>query len=106
MRVIFLGTNGWYDTDTGNTICVLIRTKDYEIILDAGNGLYKIDQYIPERNKKPVYLFLSHFHLDHIVGLHTLMKFNFSQGLTIETKPLCFLPLDHELRSRYCRSRT
>jgi ribonuclease BN (tRNA processing enzyme) len=83
MRVIFLGTNGWYDTDTGNTVCILIRTKDYEIILDAGNGLYKIDQYIPEGIKKPVYLFLSHFHLDHIVGLHTLMKFNFSQGLTI-----------------------
>ncbi|HVO66774.1 MAG TPA: ribonuclease Z [Syntrophales bacterium] len=83
MRAIFLGTNGWYDTDTGNTICTLIMTKDYEIILDAGNGFYKIDAYIPEVNMKPVYLFLSHFHLDHIVGLHTLMKFKFSQGLTI-----------------------
>jgi ribonuclease BN (tRNA processing enzyme) len=83
MRVIFLGTNGWYDTDTGDTICILIRTTDYEIILDAGNGFYKIDQYIPKGNSKPAYLFLSHFHLDHIIGLHTLMKFNFSQGLTI-----------------------
>ncbi len=83
MRVIFLGTNGWYDTDTGNTICILIRTTDYEIVFDAGNGFYKIDQYIPKGNSKPVYLFLSHFHLDHIIGLHTLMKFNFSQGLTI-----------------------
>jgi ribonuclease BN (tRNA processing enzyme) len=83
MRAIFLGTNGWYDTDTGDTICILIRTLDYEIVFDAGNGFYKIDTYIPEVNMKPVYLFLSHFHLDHIVGLHTLMKFKFSQGLTI-----------------------
>jgi ribonuclease BN (tRNA processing enzyme) len=84
LRVIFLGTNGWYDTPMGNTICTLIRTKDYEIILDAGNGFYKIDQYInPLEEKRPVYLFLSHFHLDHIVGLHTLNKFEFSRGLTI-----------------------
>ncbi len=78
-----MGTNGWYDTDTGNTISILIRTNDYEIILDAGNGLYKLDRYIHERDGKPVYLFLSHFHLDHIIGLHTLSKFKFRHGLNI-----------------------
>ncbi len=81
MKVIFLGTNGWYDTKTGNTTCILIETKKEYIILDAGNGFYKIDRYIT--SKKPIYLFLSHFHLDHIIGLHTLNKFNFSQGLNI-----------------------
>jgi len=83
LKVVFLGTNGWYDTQTGNTICILIRTTDYEIILDAGNGLYKLDRYINEGNGKPVCLFLSHFHLDHIIGLHTLNKFNFQHGLNI-----------------------
>lgn len=81
MNVIFLGTNGWYDTETGNTVCTLIETDDYFIILDAGNGIYKVDQYI--RSKKPIYLFLSHFHLDHIIGLHILNKFNFCQGMHI-----------------------
>ena len=81
MKIIFLGTNGWYDTATGNTTCALIETKKEFIILDAGNGLYKIDKYI--KNKKPIYLFLSHFHLDHIAGLHILNKFNFKQGLHI-----------------------
>ncbi|MCG2717858.1 MAG: MBL fold metallo-hydrolase [Nanoarchaeota archaeon] len=81
MRVTFLGTNGWYDTETGNTTCTLMETEDYFIVLDAGNGFYKIDQYIT--SKKPIYLFLSHFHLDHIVGLHILNKFNFSQGICI-----------------------
>ena len=83
MKVIFLGTNGWYDTGTGNTTCTLIETDKYFIILDAGNGLYKIDQYITSTSKKPIYLFLSHFHLDHIVGLHILNKFNFRQGIRI-----------------------
>lgn len=72
MQVVFLGTNGWYDTETGNTVCVLIKSDKYHIILDAGNGLYKIDHYC--KKKKPAYLFLSHFHLDHIIGLHILNK--------------------------------
>ena len=81
VKIIFLGTNGWYNTDTGNTICTLIETKDYFIILDAGNGIYKISQHI--KNEKPIYLFLSHFHLEHIFGLHLLNSFNFKQGISI-----------------------
>ena len=72
MKVTFLGTNGWFDTDCGNTICTLIETKKAYIILDAGNGIYKANKYI--KKDLPVYLFLSHFHIDHIEGLHTLAK--------------------------------
>jgi ribonuclease BN (tRNA processing enzyme) len=85
MKVIFLGTNGWYDSQTGNTVCVLIETTNEYLILDAGNGLYKIDQYITP--DKPVYLFLSHFHLDHICGFHVLNKFRFPQGLDLFGPP-------------------
>jgi ribonuclease BN (tRNA processing enzyme) len=81
MEVVFLGTNGWYDTKTGNTTCVLVESRDHLIILDAGNGIHKVDQY--DKGQKPVSLFLSHFHLDHIAGLHILNKFNFKCGLQI-----------------------
>lgn len=81
MKITFLGTNGWFDTKTGNTVCTLIETKDYYIILDAGSGFYKLDEYI--KNKKPIFLFLSHFHLDHIIGLHCKNKFNFRQGISV-----------------------
>ena len=84
MKIVFLGTNGWYDSPTGNTVCILIETDEASILLDAGNGLYKADRYIgPE---KPVHLFISHTHLDHIIGLHLLNKFEFKQGLTIHTQ--------------------
>jgi ribonuclease BN (tRNA processing enzyme) len=83
MKAIFLGTNGWYDTETGNTICTLVSSRDYDIILDAGNGFHKVDRHISGNSRKPVYLFISHFHLDHIIGLHILNKFKFPQGLTI-----------------------
>jgi ribonuclease BN (tRNA processing enzyme) len=83
LKVIFLGTNGWYDTPTGNTICTLIRTEHHDIILDAGIGFYKIGQYIPVGDEKPATLLLSHFHLDHIYGLHMLVRGRFPHGLTL-----------------------
>ncbi len=85
MKVVFLGTNGWYDTDTGNTICTLVETRDYYILLDAGNGIHKAGDYMKET--KPVHLFLSHFHFDHLAGLHILAKFNHCKGMDIYGQP-------------------
>jgi ribonuclease BN (tRNA processing enzyme) len=85
MQVKFLGTNGWYDSKTGLTTCLLIDTEECHIVLDAGNGFYKIDEHI--KDEKPIYLFLSHPHLDHISGLHTLNKFKFKQGINIFGQP-------------------
>ncbi|MCK4994022.1 MAG: MBL fold metallo-hydrolase [Candidatus Omnitrophica bacterium] len=81
MKIIFLGTNGWFDTKTGNTVCTLIKTDSCNIILDAGSGFVKADRYID--NTKPTAVFLSHLHLDHIIGLHALAKFKFPKGLVI-----------------------
>lgn len=81
VKIRFLGTNGWYDSSTGNTTSILIEHKDYYIILDAGNGIRKLKKYI--NYDKPAYLFLSHFHVDHISGLHTLSMNRFSKGLYI-----------------------
>ncbi len=75
MKITFLGTNGWYDTKTGNTNCVLVETNQYYLIFDAGGGIYKLDQYVKE--DKPLYLFLGHLHLDHTSGFHILNKFKF-----------------------------
>lgn len=81
MKITFLGTNGWYSSPTGDTPCILIDTKDHYVVLDAGNGFYKLDQYITE--DKPISLFISHFHIDHTSGLHMLMKFHFKQGIDV-----------------------
>ena len=83
IRTHFLGTNGWYDTDTGNTICILVDCPEYGIILDAGNGIYKLNSVVGL--DKPFYLLLSHLHLDHICGLHILNKFHFKYPLKIFT---------------------
>ncbi|MFZ3114917.1 MAG: MBL fold metallo-hydrolase [Syntrophales bacterium] len=79
MEITFLGTNGWYDSPTGNTICTLIATADCNIFLDAGSGLPKADKILDQ--SKQTFIFLSHFHLDHIIGLHALAKFRFQRPL-------------------------
>jgi len=81
MKLHFLGTSGWFDTKLGNTLSVLLDTARAYIVFDAGGGFYKLDKYIKEN--KPVILLLSHFHLDHIIGLHALNKFNFIQGINV-----------------------
>jgi len=53
VKVIFLGTNGWYDTLTGNTVSTLVKTRDYNIVLDAGNGIAKLSRYMDDN--KPTY---------------------------------------------------
>ncbi len=83
LKIIFLGTNGWYDTETGNTISILLKTEHHDIIFDAGYGLAKLDRYLNKGEPRPACLFLSHFHLDHVAGLHVLAKFRFPAGLTI-----------------------
>lgn len=81
MKIIFLGTNGWYSSPTGDTPCILIDAKDHYLVLDAGNGIYKLDRFIKE--DKPISMFISHFHIDHTSGLHTLAKFDFKQGIDV-----------------------
>jgi ribonuclease BN (tRNA processing enzyme) len=81
MKVVFLGTNGWYSTGLGNTSCVLVDSEKYYVVLDAGDGIYKLDKYV--ETNKPIIIFLSHLHLDHIIGFHVFNKFRFTQSIKI-----------------------
>lgn len=81
MKIIFLGTNGWFSTKTGNTICTLVESEKYYVVFDAGDGIQKLDKYVTKR--KPIYLFLSHLHLDHVFGLHILPKFKFKNKFVL-----------------------
>lgn len=83
MKINFLGTSGWYDDENALTSCVVIETKKFNLIIDAGTGIFRAGKYI--KNKKPIYLFLSHLHLDHIYGVHSFFGFAPKQGITIFT---------------------
>jgi len=54
----------------GATSCVVVRAGEREIVLDAGSGITSYGQELSQRGADPhVYLFLTHAHFDHIIGL-------------------------------------
>lgn len=81
MKVTFLGTNGWYSAGSENAICTILESKEYYVVFDAGEGFRKADQHITR--DIPVYLFLSHLHLDHIYGLHIMPRMKFQDRVKI-----------------------
>lgn len=52
----------------GNTPCVSIHYKKQWFICDAGTGIHRLGKKLMA-DKKPVALFFSHLHWDHIFGL-------------------------------------
>ena len=73
MKLVFLGTTGYHPNDQRQTACLLIPSCG--VMLDAGTGLYRAAGYLAIDTLD---IFLTHAHLDHIVGLTYL--FNLVHG--------------------------
>ncbi|MDK2921736.1 MAG: hypothetical protein PWR24_1293 [Desulfonauticus sp.] len=76
MEITFWGVRGGipvsgkdFSEFGGDTPCVQISLEDKEIIIDSGTGIRELGQRLLARPKKEVYLFYTHFHWDHILGL-------------------------------------
>lgn len=68
MRVQVLGTGGYHPNERRHTACILL--PELGVVFDAGTSVFRL----PERLKTPeIQLFLTHSHLDHIVGLTYLL---------------------------------
>ena len=73
MRLTILGSAGWMPTDDRETACYAIRDEDRLLVLDAGTGLRRlITEPTLLAGVRGIDLVLSHFHLDHVVGLSYL----------------------------------
>lgn len=64
MRIHFLGTGGYHPNERRHTACVML--PETGVLLDAGTGCFRVAQRI---QTDELQVFLSHSHLDHIVGL-------------------------------------
>jgi ribonuclease BN (tRNA processing enzyme) len=77
-KIITFGTVGWIPTVTRETPCVCVDLGDNLFIFDAGTGISNFSSKIGLEllsKHKEIHLFLSHFHLDHIIGLSYLPFF-------------------------------
>ncbi len=70
MDLTVLGSGGWISTPSRQTAAFLVRQSNVAIVLDAGTGLQRL-RLDPELSAgiRRLDIVLSHFHLDHVVGL-------------------------------------
>lgn len=76
MRVRLLGTAGYHPNDQRQTHCVLL--PECGVMLDAGTGMFRAADYLVTDELD---IFLSHLHLDHVVGLTYLFDLLYQHPL-------------------------
>lgn len=69
MRITLLGSGGWAATDERETACTLIEDASDVLLLDAGSGARRLITDDVVDHVERVDVVLTHFHLDHVVGL-------------------------------------
>ena len=75
MVVSILGSAGWMPSKGRETACVMVRGENTLLLLDAGTGVSNLSHYESLLdNYETVYVFLSHYHLDHTIGICYLCK--------------------------------
>lgn len=77
MKIIPLGTNGFFPSFGRQTACYVVPNGRKLIILDAGSGLFRFAE--PEgkellKDVSEIHLFLSHYHLDHTFGFYAAFQ--------------------------------
>jgi ribonuclease BN (tRNA processing enzyme) len=68
MKLVFLGTTGYHPNNRRHTACFML--PELGILLDAGTGTYRV---IDHAATPHLDIFLSHAHLDHVIGLTFLL---------------------------------
>lgn len=102
LRVTFWGTRGSIAAPYrdrmefgGNTSCVSVDWPEGIAIFDGGTGIMGLGNQLKEakakgiwRNEKIIHIFVSHLHMDHIIGLF-LFPCLFEKGMTVELYGPC-----------------
>ncbi len=64
MRLMFLGSGGYHPTESRHTACLF--EPETGLVFDAGTGLFRV---FPQLMTRELNIFITHSHLDHIMGL-------------------------------------
>ena len=93
MEVRLLGTGGWLPSDERETACIYVRSGPDLLLLDAGTGARRL---ITEpdllEGVERLHVVLSHFHLDHVMGLAALAGLELEREIWMPARLLAGLP--------------
>lgn len=76
MQLQLLGTTGYHPNDQRQTACFML--PELGVILDAGTAMYRVRDRICT---KTIDIFLTHAHLDHVIGLTFLFDVLWGKSL-------------------------
>jgi ribonuclease BN (tRNA processing enzyme) len=69
-EIVLLGSGGWIPTSRRATCSALVRAGDQALVLDAGTGIARlVEEADLLAGATTLDVVLTHFHLDHVVGL-------------------------------------
>ena len=89
MEAVILGSGGWVPTAKRETCSALVRHGADVLLIDAGTGLKRLlERTDLVEHAENVHLVLTHFHLDHVVGLSYL------PALPLPVAPVIWGPAD------------
>ena len=83
-KLIVLGGGGWFPANGRHTACALLRDRDGAILIDAGTGVSRLVEN-PDllAGVERLDILLTHFHLDHVVGLAYLPALGLPNRITV-----------------------
>ena len=64
MKLLLLGTTGYHPNDRRQTACLMV--PELGLVFDAGSAMYRVREHLATSTLD---IFLTHAHLDHVVGL-------------------------------------
>jgi ribonuclease BN (tRNA processing enzyme) len=84
MEVLLLGSGGWIPTRRRETCAAFLRQGPHVLLIDAGTGIQRLVER-PEllAGAESVDILLTHFHLDHVVGLSYLPALPIADVVTV-----------------------
>jgi ribonuclease Z len=77
MKLILLGSGGYFPTTRRHTACVML--PEIGVVLDAGSGMCRLGECLQTDRLD---IFLTHAHLDHVAGLTYLVNIVPAEVLT------------------------
>jgi ribonuclease Z len=76
MQLILLGTTGYHPSARRHTACLMF--PEIGVVLDAGTGFFRVRDWL---RTETLDVFVTHAHLDHVIGLTFLFDVAHESGL-------------------------